>query len=99
LRRLEGEDNGVAITQMATVFGGGKTHTLLALYHVVSQGAAIDYLEPVQELLAASDLEKVPAARGCRRLRPHQPQPTPDNTRRHHPAHPLGRNRLSFGRA
>jgi len=63
LRRLAGRDDGVSITQMATVFGGGKTHTLLALYHMVAHGADVAYLEPVQQLLAGAGLEMVPQAR------------------------------------
>jgi hypothetical protein len=57
LRRLAGRDDGVAITQMATVFGGGKTHTLLALYHMVAHGAQVAYLEPVEQLLAEAGLD------------------------------------------
>jgi hypothetical protein len=57
LRRLAGRDDGVAITQMATVFGGGKTHTLLALYHIVAHGAQVAYLEPVEQLLAEAGLD------------------------------------------
>jgi len=57
LRRLAGREDGVAITQMATVFGGGKTHTLLALYHMVAHGAQVAYLEPVEQLLAEAGLD------------------------------------------
>ncbi|MFQ5343941.1 MAG: ATP-binding protein, partial [Anaerolineae bacterium] len=63
LRRLAGRDDGIAITQMATVFGGGKTHTLLALYHIVAHGAEVDYLEPVQGILKEAGLDAVPPAR------------------------------------
>ncbi len=63
LRRLAGRDDGVAITQMAIVFGGGKTHTLLALYHLVAHEGDLSYLEPVAQILAESGLEAVPPAR------------------------------------
>jgi len=63
LRRLAGRDDGVAITQMAIVFGGGKTHTLLALYHLVAHGRDLTYLEPVEQILTESGLEAVPQAR------------------------------------
>ncbi len=57
--------NGVVITQMATVFGGSKTHTLLALYHMVAHGrdAEVVALEPVQELLTEAGLATVSPAR------------------------------------
>lgn len=63
LRRLAGRDDGVSVTQMATVFGGGKTHTLLALYHMIAHGADVAYLEPVSQLLEEAGLEAVPEAR------------------------------------
>ncbi|MBN1956153.1 MAG: ATP-binding protein [Anaerolineae bacterium] len=78
LRRLAGRDDGVAITQMATVFGGGKTHTLLALYHVVAHGRQVFYLEPVAQLLAQAELEDIPTARiaavDCAHISPSQPR-------------------------
>jgi len=82
LRRLAGRDDGVAITQMATVFGGGKTHTLLALYHVVANGVQVGSLEPVEELLAEAGLETIPPARvaavDCAHISPGQPRTTPE---------------------
>jgi len=57
LRRLAGRDDGTAITQMTTVFGGGKTHTLLALYHIVAHGAQVSYLEPMEQILAEAGLD------------------------------------------
>jgi hypothetical protein len=77
LRRLAGRDDGVAITQMATVFGGGKTHTLLALYHMVKHGDQVAYLEPVEQILADAGLDAVPEARvaavDCAQISPSQP--------------------------
>ncbi len=78
LRRLAGRDDGVAITQMATVFGGGKTHTLLALYHIVAHGDQVGHLAVAQQLLAEVGLESVPNARvaavDCAHLGPSQPR-------------------------
>jgi hypothetical protein len=80
LRRLAGRDDGIAITQMATVFGGGKTHTLLALYHMVAHGSQVAYLEPVQELVAAAGVEAIPPARVAAvdgaQISPSQPRKT-----------------------
>ena len=36
VRRLAG-GGGAPIVQLKTAFGGGKTHTMLALYHLLSQ--------------------------------------------------------------
>ncbi len=78
LRRLAGRDDGVAITQMATVFGGGKTHTLLALYHIVQHGAALGHVDVVANLLAEVGLDAVPqaavAAVDCAHISPSQPR-------------------------
>ena len=78
LRRLAGQDDGIAITQMATVFGGGKTHTLLALYHMVKHGASVSYLDTVAHLLAEAEVESVPqatvAAVDCAHISPGQPR-------------------------
>lgn len=87
LRRLAGYDDGVAITQMATVFGGGKTHTLLALYHMVRNGAEVTHLEQVQDLLAETDLNAPPSARvaavDCAQISPTQPTVTPEGLTLH----------------
>ena len=91
LRRLAGRDDGIAITQMATVFGGGKTHTLLALYHAVAHGAQVAYLEPVQQLLAEAGLDVSSSLLGggdrrgartatidCAHISPSQPRAVPE---------------------
>lgn len=86
-RRLGGHDDGIAITQMATVFGGGKTHTLLALYHIVRHGTEVVTLAPVQELLAEAGLDALPAARvaavDCAQISPSQPAVTPEGLTLH----------------
>ncbi len=82
LRRLAGRDDGVAITQMATVFGGGKTHTLLALYHMVANGAHIGHLEQVGQLVSEAGLDALPQARvaavDCAHISPSQPRTVPE---------------------
>lgn len=87
LRRLAGREDGIAITQMATVFGGGKTHTLLALYHVVAHGGQVADLEPVAGLLAEAGLEQIPRARvasvDCAHISPSQPRRTPEGLTLH----------------
>jgi hypothetical protein len=38
--RLTGQGDGDAVMQIQTPFGGGKTHTLITLYHLVRNGTA-----------------------------------------------------------
>ena len=87
LRRLAGHDDGIAITQMATVFGGGKTHTLLALYHMVEHRDDISHLEQVQDLLAEAKLDDTPKARvvavDCAYKSILEPHKTPEGLRIH----------------
>jgi len=47
---------------LITQFGGGKTHTLTALYHLAKTGAPAAKLPGVQSLLDAADLHQVPKA-------------------------------------
>lgn len=61
LRRIA-NGNGDPVVQLQTNFGGGKTHSMLALYHLFSGGDA-GALLGVDELLAAAGVPKLPAAR------------------------------------
>ena len=64
LRRLAGENsNTSAVMTLVTQFGGGKTHTLTALYHLVSGGEAVGGLDEVTSLLHDAGLPAAPAAR------------------------------------
>lgn len=62
LRRLAGL-GGEAVVQLRTPFGGGKTHALIALYHLVKKAADIEGMGEIQGLLKEAGLEKVPHAR------------------------------------
>lgn len=64
LRRLSGETaNTAPVLTLITQFGGGKTHTLTALYHLVTSGEkAFDYAG-VTELVKEAGLRTVPEAR------------------------------------
>ncbi|HEX2909862.1 MAG TPA: DUF499 domain-containing protein [Chloroflexia bacterium] len=52
LERLKG-DGTAPVIQLKTAFGGGKTHTMLALYHLVKNPQKAASVEPVAELLKA----------------------------------------------
>jgi hypothetical protein len=64
LRRLSGKtDNTAPVLTLITQFGGGKTHTLTALYHLGASGdKAADY-SGVSDLLRDAGLSSVPKAR------------------------------------
>jgi len=64
LRRLAGEtENTAPVLTLITQFGGGKTHTLTALYHLACGGkGAADY-PGVPELVENAGLSVVPEAR------------------------------------
>lgn len=63
MRRLAGHKDGEPVVQMQTPFGGGKTHTLLALYHLLNDPSKVAGLEPVKRLLKEADLKTIPSAR------------------------------------
>ncbi|MGW0731941.1 DUF499 domain-containing protein [Streptomyces sp. NPDC002851] len=55
LRRISGDNNASPTVNLQTNFGGGKTHSMLALYHLYSPGLKPQRLpQEMQELIAAS---------------------------------------------
>jgi predicted AAA+ superfamily ATPase len=64
LRRLSGETaNTAPVLTLITQFGGGKTHTLTALYHLVTTGAKASEYQGVGDLLKEAGIRAVPEAR------------------------------------
>jgi hypothetical protein len=64
LRRLAGETaNTSPVLTMVTQFGGGKTHTLAALYHMVTGGKKVSGLDGVADLLKQASLGEAPQAK------------------------------------
>jgi predicted AAA+ superfamily ATPase len=61
LRRLSGQ-GGDPVLQLQTNFGGGKTHSMLALYHLFG-GTPPAELTGVEQLMAEAGLSALPAAR------------------------------------
>lgn len=62
LRRVSGQD-GEPVIQLKTAFGGGKTHSMLALYHLLRGGFDITKVSSVRDVLTEAGLEHVPSAR------------------------------------
>ena len=64
LRRLAGKTaNTSPVMTLVTQFGGGKTHTLTALYHLVTAGGSVGDRPEVADLLRGAGLSAAPAAR------------------------------------
>ena len=62
LRRIAGR-GGEPVIQLKTAFGGGKTHSLLALYHLLRGRAPLASLRGASELLAEAGIGEPPPAR------------------------------------
>ena len=63
LRRLAGEtQNTSPVLTLVTQFGGGKTHTLTALYHLARAGPKAASLPGVPELLREAGIPEAPDA-------------------------------------
>lgn len=52
LRRLNGDAGASPVVNLQTNFGGGKTHSMLALYHLFSGRPASELPQDLQELVA-----------------------------------------------
>ena len=64
LRRLAGETaNTAPVITLITQFGGGKTHTLTTLYHLINSGEKASAYAGIPALLEQSRLAVVPTAR------------------------------------
>jgi hypothetical protein len=64
LRRLTGKtENTAPVLTLITQFGGGKTHTLTALYHLAKSGDKAGGFTGVADLLREAGLSSVPKAR------------------------------------
>ena len=76
LKRLSGQ-GGDPVIQLQTAFGGGKTHTLLAVYHLVNGKAAASKMQGIPGLLDSANLMEPPHARlvvlDGTKLSPNQP--------------------------
>jgi len=54
---------GAPVVDLQTNFGGGKTHSMIALYHLLSGLAVTDFPQEIQELLGAAGVKALPAVR------------------------------------
>lgn len=61
LRRVCGKD-GEPVIQLKTAFGGGKTHSMLALYHMMRGRIAVDKIPNVKPVLQRAGVATLPKA-------------------------------------
>lgn len=54
VRRISGDDNAPPVINLQTNFGGGKTHSMLALWHVAAGLPIGEFPQDTQELLSAN---------------------------------------------
>ena len=60
-KRLSGK-NGEPVLQLKTAFGGGKTHSLLALYHMARGGVSLEKLPNLKDVLNEAGFQRSPKA-------------------------------------
>lgn len=59
LRRVSG-NGGEPVIQLKTAFGGGKTHSMLALYHLLGARVSIDKIPVVKPILEKAEVNTLP---------------------------------------
>lgn len=62
VKRLSGQ-GGDPVIQLQTAFGGGKTHTMLAVYHLAKGEQPVSELSGVSIILDAAGITELPKAR------------------------------------
>ena len=61
LQRIAGK-GGEPVIQLKTAFGGGKTHSMLALYHMVHSVNNVDRIPSLKPILERAGLDSLPKA-------------------------------------
>ena len=61
LKRVNGKD-GEPVIQLKTAFGGGKTHSMLALYHMMKGNISIEKVPALKPVLAQAGVSALPRA-------------------------------------
>ncbi|GAA1834994.1 Swt1 family HEPN domain-containing protein [Luedemannella flava] len=59
VRRLAGDDNASPVINLQTNFGGGKTHSMLSLWHLASGRPRGDFPQELQELLGRCGYDNI----------------------------------------
>ncbi len=76
---------GAPVVDLQTNFGGGKTHSMIALYHLFSGLGTARFPQDVQDMLGAAGVSRLPSVRRVvlvgNQLRPGQPELKSDGTK------------------
>lgn len=83
VKRLSGDMNASPVINLQTNFGGGKTHSMLALWHLASGRPVTDYSQEIQDLLGPIRLDR-PIRRVAlvgNHIEPSGIKPKPDGTK------------------
>ncbi len=60
--RLSGSGKSEPVIQLQTAFGGGKTHTLLTLYHLLKKPNEVGKVPEIQQIVSNAGLKGIPTA-------------------------------------
>jgi predicted AAA+ superfamily ATPase len=75
---------GVPVVDLQTNFGGGKTHSMIGLYHLFSGLPTTSFPQEIQDLLVTAGVNELPSVRRAvlvgTEMSPGQPQMKPDGT-------------------
>ena len=75
---------GAPVVDLQTNFGGGKTHSMIALYHLFARLELTAYPQDVQDMLTETGVSELPDVRRVvlvgNQLRPGQPETKPDGS-------------------
>ncbi|MDJ1113391.1 Swt1 family HEPN domain-containing protein [Microbacterium dauci] len=87
VRRLSGDMNAAPVVNLQTAFGGGKTHSMLAVWHLFSGRPITDFPQSAQDVVRELDVDPAVILDGVRRvavvgneLAPGQSWTKPDGT-------------------
>ncbi|MER6972607.1 DUF499 domain-containing protein [Nocardioides sp. NPDC000445] len=85
VERVSGSESANPVINLQTTFGGGKTHSMLAVWHLFSGRPLHDFPQDVQDLLAGSDVDVLSrpvrkAALVGNEIPPAKPSKKPDGT-------------------
>lgn len=61
LQRISGK-GGEPVIQLKTAFGGGKTHSMLALYHIVRGSVSVERIPALKPVLERAGIDTLPKA-------------------------------------
>lgn len=62
LENIGGQPTGNRIQRLQTGFGGGKTHILLAIYHLLNSPDQVENIGKIQPIIEASNIDSIPDA-------------------------------------